>query len=140
MSFSTHPSLGNKVAIILSRVHQLNDTDTKQHSLNFTTLRCENVFPIVHRAGYGEYECDVHSGILNTDAPVRAAAKDEVVPWVCVRRILGVQPAFGEEIVGFGVDFRVMQRIIERRNDHAIRGDGVVIGDRERLRGFVGDL
>lgn len=95
------------------------------------------MLPVQQNSSIRKHQSDVHHRILQTDALVRAAAKHEVVARVLVRAALGVEPALGQERIRVGVRLRVVQRVVERRDDHAVHGHGVVVRDRERLRRLV---
>lgn len=53
---------------------------TRTNSLNLLALRGLDVFPVPHSNRVSNDEGDIHHGILDTDAPVGSASKDEVVP------------------------------------------------------------
>lgn len=95
----------------------------------------------VHQYSSGTHDSrKMHHGILDADAAMRTGAKDKVVARSLVRGALRVQPALGKELGGLGVDLGIMERGVERRDDHGASRNGVVIGDGERLQGLVGNL
>lgn len=98
------------------------------------------MFPIQQHRSIREDQCDIRHGVLETDAFMRTASEDEVVAWVGVGASIFVQPPLRQELVGLWVDLGIVERVVERRNNHAVCGDSVVIGDRERLGGLVGNL
>lgn len=84
-----------------------------------------------HDGGSSEDQCDVHSRILNSDASVGAAAEQNVVLRVLVGRSFGIEPTFGNEIVGLREDFGVMHGVEEGGDDHAVGGNGIIVRNGE---------
>lgn len=71
------------------------------------------MLPLHHHRRGGKHKRDVHRRVLDSDAPVRAAAEHKVVLRICVRAACGIQPAVGVELLGRREDGGVMQRVEE---------------------------
>lgn len=112
----------------------------KEDLLDFITLWGELVFPVHKDSGVCQYQRHVHRCILDTNALVGTAAEDEIAPGVGIGTALRVQPPFRNELIGAWEDCGIMQRVIERRDDHATGWDSIVIADGERFDSLVRNL
>lgn len=98
------------------------------------------MFPVHQHARGGKNQSDIHRRVFYTYAPVRTAAKNQVVPGVRIGKAIGIEPPFGDELIVLREDRRVMQRVVERGYHHAIRRNSVIIGDGESLGRLVRNL
>jgi len=71
------------------------------------------MFKVHHRNSGSQNESDVHLGIFQSETLVRAATKDKIIFRIRISRTLLVEPSFGLETVGFSIDLRIMQRVVE---------------------------
>jgi hypothetical protein len=80
------------------------------------------------------------TSVVEPDALVRARTPDHKVLRVRLSRAGRVEPSFGEEGVGLGVDLLVMEGGPHGGDEHSAFGDGVLGGDGELFERHVGDL
>lgn len=122
------------------RISSKNRVDGDDNSLYFITLLRNVMLEVERHASNGEHESDVHRGVLDTDTAMWASTPNHVVLWVGIGAAIGVEPAIGIQDVRLGEHLRIVERVVERRDEHASIWNNVVIGDRESLGGFVGNL
>jgi len=83
---------------------------------------------------------NVHHCVLDTDALVGTTPEDEVVSGVRMSSAVRIQPAGRVEFLGVAVDLGILERVVEGGDDHAVGGNGVIIGDRKSASSFVWNL
>jgi len=98
------------------------------------------VFPVPHGSRVSDDEGNVHHGVLDADALVGSTSEDKVVSRVGLSSAIWIQPAGGIKFLRVAVDIGILERVVERGNDHAVGGDGIIIGNREGAGSLVGNL
>lgn len=71
---------------------------------------------------------------------MRPSTENKIIFGIGISGTQRIQPPFREKLFGIRVYHWVMKRIKEGWNNHAVGGDGVVVGDREGSSCFIGNL
>ena len=136
------PSFGNKVAIILKITSvTINATmHSPNNLLDFVAQRREVMFPVHHCHSCGQHQSDIHSGVFKSNASMRPRAENKIIFGIGASRTRRIQPPFGKKLFGIRVHCRIVKRVKEGWDNHAVGRYGVVIGYWERSGSSVGNL